>query len=404
MTSTFKFPNASISFVLALTAFFTVLIACEDPGSVGDQFSDQESEVIQDTLLMDSLGSVSAAAISGDRNFSTTGIYNDPIFGRHDAIALIRPGIGNVRTDTISEDIDSTTMTLQLVVNQNNIWGDTLATAEYELVEIAERWDQNNWKFKDEPSLKSNVVGEFSYQQGDTVDVPITSEWVSKYVEAFNMAPEERDSTFAQEIFGFAIVPKNNAKLLPINISNTALLINTATTENELNQAITESATSLVREQAPVFSGNNFELSSTLNNSVFIDVDKILNNLRSPILSAAFLTLRQNDSLTAASLPEHHIRPSLNETRLLFRSSSNIESTLLDGQRLGVVIPSSPNAARLELNITNNLQSLILDQDSTVNMYLVYGPGNGLIRSALYYGPDAPNLPPTVFITGLEPQ
>lgn len=380
------------------------LISCEDPGSVGDQFSDQDSQIIQDTLLAGPLDSLNITSKSGGKPFSTAGIYNDLIFGKHEAIALIQPGIGDISTDSLANDIRVTTMRLDMIIDQSNIWGDTLATVDYQLIEIAERWNDNDWRFEDSPSLTANVVGEFSHQSADTLRVPLASEWVKRYIEAFNMEPEMRDSTLAQEIFGFAVVPENSGKLLPIDIDDTRLHINTTTTANELNQIMIQNATSLVRDQSPVFTDNNFELSSTLNNSVFINVDSVLNNLRSPVLSAAFMTLKQNDSLLASSLPENHIRPPLNQTRLFFSTAESVVDILQEGNRnlLGTVIPESPNSPRLELNITNNLERFIIDSDSTVNMYLVYGSGNGLIRSSMYFGTADGDFPPSIFITGLE--
>jgi len=403
LTSTLKTPNANIILLLALSSIIAGLIACENPGSVGDQFSDQNSRIVQDTLTFSTLDSVNVSSQSGDKPFATAGIYTDQLFGKHESVALIQPGIGNIPVDTLAEDIRVTTMNLQLIIDQSNIWGDTLSTVDFELIEIAERWDDEDWRFGDTPMLTTNIVGEFSYQQGDTVDVSLKSDWVKRYIEIFNMEAEMRDSTFAQEIFGFAVVPQNSGKLLPIDISETRLHINTTTTANEFNQIMDQSATSLVRDQSPVLDDNNFELSSTLNNSVSISVDSILNKLNSPVISASFITIKQNDSLLAASLPTNHIRPPLNETRLFFSTAESIEDLLITGDRIGTVIPESPTADRLELNITNNLEQFIINQDSLVSMYFVYGSGNGLIRSSLYHGVDSKMLPPTIFVTSLDP-
>ena len=405
MTSIFKTSNANIIICLALFSFMAGLISCEDPGSVGEQFSDQNSEVIQDTLPAGPLDSIHVTSRSGGKPFSTAGIYSDQLFGNYEAIALIQPGIGDIPVDTIANDIRVTTMRLDIIIDQSNIWGDTLSTVDYQLVEIAERWDESDWRFADSPSLTTKIVGEFSHQQADTVRVPLDSDWVERYINAFNMEPEMRDSTLAKEIFGFAVVPKNSGKLLPIDIDDTRLHINTTTTANELNQVIRQNATSLDRDQSPVFTDNGFELSSTLNNSVAISVDNVINNLRSPILSAAFLALKQNDSLLASSLPENHIRPSLNQTRLFLSTAESVVDILKEGNRnrIGTVIPESPDNPRLEINITNNLQRFISNPDSTVNIYLVYGSGNGLIRSSLYFGKAHREFPPSIFITGLEP-
>lgn len=395
--------SKTVQFV-AFAVLTVTLISCEDPGSVGQEISDLEAEVVTDTLEVDSLSNLTTDAFSGDKPFVTAGIYTDPIFGKFEAVALLRPAIASPVTDTIAPDARVTTMDFTLFVNENNVWGDTSSTANFKLVEIGEKWDENNWRYGDEPVLNDRVLGEFALENTDSVKISIQDRaWIEEYARIFNMEPSARDSVFEEELFGFAVVPQNESKLVPFSVSDARLLVSTTTLADDLQILIFEEAISLKRSKGVIHNENAFELNSTYNNASFFQFNEFVDKVETPAISAAFMVMKRQDSLLANSLPENHIRPTLNETRSFFRSSEDAKSLLETGTSLGVPFAIIEEDDNLRANFTNDIDRVLINEDNQVNLFLIYGLNNGIIRSSLYFGTNHPRFNPRFFITRLQP-
>jgi len=115
------------------------------------------------------------------------------------------------------------------------------------------------------------------------------------------------------------------------------------------------------------------------------------------------MVMKRQDSLLANSLPENHIRPTLNETRSFFRSSEDAKSLLETGTSLGVPFAIIEEDDNLRANFTNDIDRVLINEDNQVNLFLIYGLNNGIIRSSLYFGTNHPRFNPRFFITRLQP-
>ena len=411
-SKTTSFSSLFVKFFV-IASVLAVIHACEDPGTVGNQFADLEPNLVTDTLDIQSFDHIQVNASSGNKRFITAGLYTDPVFGRYNAKAMIQPLLGaslGPEGDSLSTNLDSTQITLDLRFNPGNIWGDTTSTVRFKLVEINEAWQQNEWKYKDTVSLGDNLIAEFDYQKEDSLTVPLSQEWTARFVDIFNSPDSVRTDRLNEELFGFAIVTEEDSKLVPISDSS-RIEISTNTFSDALLDRLNgntlsqfgQLATSLQRSQQPIFDENQFELNSTYNNAVYFKLDSLVRSLENPVFGSVFFAMKEQDSLLASSLPQNHVRPPLNDTRFFITLDSLIEESLVNDSNLGFVISRNNDVDRLQIGIKNTVDRILIDTTLSANFNLILGSNNGILKTNLYYSASSDVFKPTLFISNLEP-
>lgn len=211
------------AFLLLITAFLST--ACESPGSVGDDIVDDEENVVSKTIILDDYSIIEENSFSGRLANTAVGSFDDPLYGTMKSVALLKPSISTSEVDTIREN---DTVTLRLIFN-GDVYGDSLATSNYEIYEVGEIWRGAELRYNDEvPIDMTNQVGQFQVNATqDTVIVDLSQFWTSKFAEFFNSDPDisssERDSIFINNFPGLAIVPSEgnqNIRFLKTQMNN----------------------------------------------------------------------------------------------------------------------------------------------------------------------------------------
>lgn len=208
------------AFLLLITAFLS--IGCESPGSVGEDIVDDKESVVSETVYLDDFTIIEENSFSGRLANTAVGSYEDPLYGTMRSVALLKPSISTSEVDTIREN-DS--LTLRLIFN-GDIYGDTLATSNYEIYEAGEIWRGAQLRYNEEVSVDmSSPVGQFQVRATqDTVVVDVSEFWKNKYAEYFNsnLSSAERDSVYINNFPGLAIVPSEgnqNIRFLKTQLS-----------------------------------------------------------------------------------------------------------------------------------------------------------------------------------------
>lgn len=211
------------AFLLLITAFLST--ACESPGSVGDDIVDDEENVVSETIILDDYSIIEENSFSGRLANTAVGSFDDPLYGTMRSVALLKPSISTSEVDTIREN---DTVTLRLIFN-GDIYGDSLATSNYEIYEVGEIWRGAELRYNDEvPIDMTNQVGQFQVNATqDTVIVDLSQFWTNKFAEFFNSNPvisaSERDSIYINNFPGLAIVPSEgnqNIRFLKTQMNN----------------------------------------------------------------------------------------------------------------------------------------------------------------------------------------
>jgi len=200
------------AFLLLITAFLSV--ACETPGSVGNDIVEDDENVLSETLFLDDYSIIEENSFSGRLANTPVGYFEDPLFGTINSVALLKPSITTSDVDSIREE-DS--MSLRLVFD-SIIYGDSLASSEYEIYEVGEIWRGAQLRYNNEVSINmANKVADFEISATqDTMIVELSDSWTRKFAEFFNPVPGQspavRDSTYINNFPGLAIVPSRQNK------------------------------------------------------------------------------------------------------------------------------------------------------------------------------------------------
>src|SRR6056297_2010405 len=117
--------------VVSVSGF--LLTGCESPGSVGGSFTDPGTQVQDTVFAVNDVQTDSFTTFSGRLSFFSAGQFNDPLFGDLSVRSFIKPSLPGLTSDTLSSNVQ---MNLRLLIEDGSIYGDTLSTAEYDLVEI----------------------------------------------------------------------------------------------------------------------------------------------------------------------------------------------------------------------------------------------------------------------------
>jgi len=364
---------------------------CEDPGSVGNNAGDNDSVIrVSDTTFIISDVTVdSVNAFSGNKEFFSAGMFNDPLFGNIKSVSLLRPSL-----PPFTSSLEPTVvMKLRLGFNKQMVYGDTLSRADFELIKIGELWRQKAWKYDNEAVLDTNseVIASFSITNQDSMEITMGEEWVDEYKSFFNDRSPERDSLYRFNFFGLAIVPKNEAKIIPFRRTSAEFVL-----EERFDTTIVpvlESAMSLERTNVPEPPEETEITHSTLERVIGFTMDLTGNELGTFNISRAELVIpldleRMDETLGQFSGTA--IRPPNNNARLFLARPGLISDVLDVGNPISTGSFSETDSA-FHFDLTNFVNSVLeegLDPDR--KFFFALGSNSGLLRSALLFNSDAP--------------
>lgn len=209
------------SSLFLLIVVFSILVgisACENPGSVGGDLTDPVSEVVQDTVLINNVRAVDATSYSGELNYFSAGSYEDPLLGSINVTGYLKPNLPS-ENDTIKTDAE---VFLRLMYDSGKVYGDSVASQQFDLYQIDEYWRDRALKVDNELALGSQKLGEFSVGTEDSLMVnlsEIAPQWVDEYRSYAQDSKEDTtsaaDSAYVYEAHGLALVAQNSEKIMP---------------------------------------------------------------------------------------------------------------------------------------------------------------------------------------------
>ena len=202
------------------------LFACnEEPGLVGESFVESTQEFRFDTLFIDNINEVNYNTYTGLLQFAAMGSYQDPLYGEIVARTLIKPDIREIPAiTTISE---AALLQLQLTFDDNNVWGDTTSTTEFNVYNVSEIWRGGALLADDAIAYNStDLVATFTRENQDTVTFDLPAEFLDEYRALYNSEETLKDSLFSFGFNGLLIEPVNaTSKLAFLDATNSNLLV-----------------------------------------------------------------------------------------------------------------------------------------------------------------------------------
>lgn len=378
-----------------------LLMGCESPGSVGGSFTDPGTEVRDTVFSVTDVQTDSFTTYSGNLAYLSAGQFNDPLFGNISARSFVKPSLpGIVNSDTLTSGVR---MNLRLILQDSAIYGDSLSTAQFDLIEIDEIWRSRALELYDDIGLSQNTVGSFSVDAStDSLDIPLDSEWVSRYRAYYNTISANRDSLYLYDFHGLALVPQNESKIIPFDPSESRFVI--LETDNDTSTVqLSQSAFSLNRSDASAAPMGSSKAISTFEKVLKFNMDLSKEDLGTVNISKVELVFYQNDEALENSIsqaPGSSIRPAVNNARLYFSRPRDLPSSLVTGSPVAGANYNADDGS-YRFDITGFTNGVLLDGVSNESsFYITIQSNNGILGSSLLYNDQAPEgKKPKIIVT-----
>lgn len=385
--------NAAVfGLILALSVLSITLYGCEDPGAVGGSFTDPGTEVRDTVFFVSDVEVESYSSFSGNLTYFSAGQFSDPLFGDLRSVSLLKPSLPVVgAADSLS---GGSYLSLQLAINDSSFYGDTLSTAQFDIVELGEIWRGRAWKIDDEVPLTSNVIGSFTVDQtADSVVVPLDQEWSSRYRAFYNAFSANRDSLYRYDFHGLAIVPQNESKIVPFSSSGSRFFVIDPAQEDTSFVTGSQWGYSLERTDSPAPPTGSSKVISTYEQVMKFDLKLSRENLGTVNISKVELLIyvdEENMESTIKEVGNSAVRPPLAATSLYLSEPQNLPEALAAGAPIANGSFDAETGA-YRFDISQFANSVLVDGVPENNsFYVTFQSNDGLIRSALLYNDEGP--------------
>ncbi|MEX0770298.1 MAG: hypothetical protein WD035_06170 [Balneolaceae bacterium] len=406
----------SIVAFITLSGISTLLFsACEDPGFVGGNLLNEEADVVTNSIQPGSIEEVSRSAFTGNLRFMAMGHYNDPLYGEINSVAFLKPAINTSNVSTIGgED----TMQLRLVLD-SRVYGDSTSTAEFEIYRVDEFWRGNEIRFGDQISFdESQVVGQFSVAESDTILVDLDKAWVSDYKDFLEMSDSNRDSLYRNNFFGLAIAAvSGSSKILFPRMrpsteeenSDTEFVRFVVDNEDEeverRYQTVLDWAMTLERLDTPESQNSDtgsFKVHNYLDSFLEIDLGLTEEKLSSKNLANVELVFYKDRETERNSLPPGHTRPGVNRARIHIINDERISDVIFN-RSPGFISEEQTTDHSFRFDITDYANTVLFSTPPSGKLYLSVESINGLLFSTIFHtGEGLEEYKPKILVTSVK--
>ena len=391
-----RFNRNPLPVLGVLVIAMLAMTSCEKGGLVGSSFVKVDPNVSIDTLAVGAITIENLVSYSGGKSFIAAGRYEDPLFGTFEAVGMLTPRLhfpGAILTDTTR---------FGLVIRPTLSYGDTTSTVQYELREISQRWRVTDWKPDSTPVIGA-LLNTFEIGSEDSVYVQLPQEWANRYRDIYDLSEGNRDTTYVEEMFGFALVPVNGNKLSYINSTISYLLIDNLES-GDVSVILRQRASSYSQITPPTIPtpANNVVIMNDFTQTGRISFTISEEVIGSRVLARVELVLYEDSELLESSLPANNARNSNN-----FISLFEIEE---DEKQFFITKDPLLNATRntrdgsYRVNLTSYTNAVLNSGESTeVVLYILSDTDNGIIRPNMFVSGAHPTRSPKIIITKVNP-
>ncbi len=386
--------------VVSVSGF--LLTGCESPGTIGGSFTDPGTQIQDTVFAVNDVETESFTTFSGRLSFFSAGRFNDPLFGNLSATSFIKPSLPSqaLRRDTLSSSVQ---MNLRLQVENGSVYGDTLSTANYDLIEIDQIWRGRAVELYDELELSQNLVGSFSIDEStDSVDVPLSSDWVQRYRAYYNTISANRDSLFLYDFHGLALVPQNESKIIPFDPSRIDFVtVDTGSDTSLIDPS--QWAYTLNRSGAADAPTGSSKAISTFEQVLTFDLDLSKEDLGTVNISKVELVFYQNNQALQSSISQSSSsakRPLVNSAGLYFSRPKDVPISLSTASPVARATYNEADGS-YRFDITGFTNGVLIDGTGDErSFYITLQTNNGIIGSSLLYNDEGPeDKRPKIIVT-----
>lgn len=408
--------------IVALAVFTITAAGCEEPGSIGGGFLDDDAGLETRTISVGSIEEYSTNAYTGRLRYMAMGSYDDPLFGEFTSVAIIKPSISTANFDAIEEG-DS--FKLRLVFS-STVYGDSTSASGFDVYRVSENWRGNELRFGDTlPYDETQKIGEFSVAGTETVEIELDDSWVADYNEYLTSDDEDREVRYRDEFPGLAIVPSGGsskvlfANVLPASgeddsdLEFVRFILDREEDDEDENGENDEEDDSRLYQTLRDWGGAETRLASGVEQDGHIlhnKLDKMIRlepelneeRLGSKNLANVQLVFYKDRTLLEATLPGGHTRPEVARARIHRIDSGNINDWIFS-RTPDLIADLETSDDSFRFDITNYANSVLFDTPRAGQFYLSIETVNGLVFSTVLFDETAPEEQrPKIIITSVK--
>lgn len=299
-----------------------LVVACEDPSSVGGEYV-EKNKVVVDTILVDNLIGSTADPYLGRLSSTPVGSFSDPLYGDISSFSFLKVPIEAFVADTVVLS-DTTTIQLNLRL-QDAVFGDTTTTTSFRIVRVTEQWRGST--FRQSSSLVYNdteTIASFSDTDVDStglLTVELGGSWKQDYINYFNSDADNRLELYEQNEYGLAILAESGAgKINYFNLAATDLVIqeplNITLDVYDWGYDLDETRGTTPADR--VILSNKYDQFFTLNLQQYAD------DLPSQNIIKAELIFTQDTTAINSSLSDSEVRTSVSQMGMIIGATDDV--------------------------------------------------------------------------------
>lgn len=392
-----------------LTSLYTTLFAlilifngCEDPGSVGNNFTNSPV-VVHDTLTIDNTSFINFEdGYSGNFPFMAMGKYSDQVFGEVEATTFLKP----IRSPNIADStgIEGNNFSMKLEINLDSAatYGDTLGISEFSVYEITSLWRGNSHRVNTELQYnEATQIGQFEVGSEKNIIVDLADSWKDKYASYLNDDQDNADSLYSYEFQGLAIVPTGNSSKIDFpNASETRFILLNEDQTDTVSVSLKSWAYSINRSNVPQIDGAT-PIHTTMESAMKIvfPTEELKQKHSSSNIIKSELVFYANKERLQSSLPVNHYRPDISLLGLNLRTIDDdvFEYQLTNPDHIAPIIQDS---LYFKAPVNTYINNVLYGEEDQSEMIVGIGSSSGVIRSSLLYNSEAPlHRKPKLIIT-----
>jgi len=419
-----KLSDVNHIIILIAAIIVPLLGGCDPSGSVGGGLGGSETDIQYDTTTISQIHVDTLVAYTGNLNFFSAGQFKDPLFGDITATGFIKPPLAS-NGDSLVFD-ESTEVFLKLALNNDTVYGDTLAGQKFNIYEIQQLWRGNQWKINQEVPLAPSPLTSFTVQHKDTLQIPLPSTWAEKYADYFKLDRSNRDSIYFREFWGLSIVPDNYGKIVTVDPFTSSLLItnlkvvkpDSVIVENPRLDSLSTSlgsgewAYNLQRRNvvSPPDSDSTDKLISTYERVFRFEYDFDFEDIKRRNIAKVEILFYVDKQLLDQSINQAGssvVRPEAKVLNLHFMKDDELPQALsqynMKNQLEYAKAEYSPEDSAYHFDVTGQFKTDFFEAGKDErNFYITIGKNDGVLRSGLLFNSLAAGKQPQVIVTFVE--
>lgn len=280
--------------------------------------------------------------------------------------------------------------------------GDTSSTSTFELLEVTRRWRAQAWTLDSIPLTDLAVLHTFTVTNEDSIQFELPDGWLQRYLARHNDISEQRDSSYASSMFGFAIRGVDSDKILSIDALASRIVVEqNDTTLTDRTISFRQTANSLQHTPSGLALSNDVTIvQSNFNSTGIFDVELTESVIGARFPSRVELVIYEDSLTSTSNMPPGHIWVDFGQIPIYVLDDFETDYAIFANPSLFVNRTSADASYRS--NITTYYNNVINTGDDSGTMYFLANRFNGIVSPKLFFNHLSSTRRPILIVTSFQ--